>query len=258
MGRPDGFGVTMASIEWADAADDRAQLGRIGTVERVTEVLRTRILHGDLPPGTRLSEEALSHLLGVSRNTLREAFRLLSHERLVEHEFNRGVFVRALPIEDVHDLYTLRRVVECAAVRGLHSSDNPDLEPIIDAVERANAAARADDWRAVATADLEFHRGIAALAGSERIDELMRRVSAELRLAFVVIADPRELHEPFLERNVSLCRMLAAGESVRAELELDRYLRDSEERLAAAYARGAEPSAPKTSASAPSAPGTNR
>src|SRR3954453_3061387 len=100
-------------------ADDRALLGRTSTAERVSDILRSRIADGFFPPGTRLSEDSIGSALGVSRNTLREAFRLLTHERLLIHELNRGVFVRVLTVEDVIDIYQVRRLIECAAVRNL-------------------------------------------------------------------------------------------------------------------------------------------
>lgn len=71
-------------------AEDRALLGRTSTAERVSDILRSRIAEGFFPPGTRLSEDSIGGALGVSRNTLREAFRLLTHERLLVHELNRG------------------------------------------------------------------------------------------------------------------------------------------------------------------------
>lgn len=225
------------SVQWTDLQADRALLGRIDTVERVAQVMRTRIIQGDIPPGSRLSEDSIGRALEVSRNTLREAFRLLGHERLVVHQFNRGVFVRELTIEDLHDLYNLRRMVECNAVRGLPTAPPGALERVGAAVESAQAAANAGDWRAVGTADLQFHQAIAGLAGSPRIDELMQRVLAEFCLAFAAIAESRELHEPYLERNANIYRMLLAGEAARAELELDLYLAEAEAQFAAAFAR---------------------
>jgi hypothetical protein len=71
----------------------------------VADVLRRRITDGDLPPGSRLSEEQLVQVLRVSRNTLRESFRLLAHEGLLVHELHRGVFVRVLDEDDLVDLY---------------------------------------------------------------------------------------------------------------------------------------------------------
>ena len=87
----------------------RRDLARTSTAERVADVLRERITDGSLAPGTRLPEDAVGSALGVSRNTLREAFRLLAHERLVVVEFNRGAFVRRLTVDEVVDLYLARR-----------------------------------------------------------------------------------------------------------------------------------------------------
>ena len=109
-------------------ADDRALLGRTSTAERVSDILRSRIAEGFFPPGTRLSEDSIGGALGVSRNTLREAFRLLTHERLLVHELNRGVFVRVLTVEDVEDIYRTRRLVECAVVLH-HQNDGPYTSP---------------------------------------------------------------------------------------------------------------------------------
>ncbi|MFH8256857.1 GntR family transcriptional regulator [Streptomyces roseolus] len=220
-------------------ADDRALLGRTSTAERVADILRTRIAEGFFPPGTRLSEESIGGALGVSRNTLREAFRLLTHERLLVHELNRGVFVRVLAVDDVEDLYRTRRLVECAVVRSLGEPPFP-VAGLAAAVAEGEAAAQDGDWRAVSTANIHFHRELVALAGSARTDELMRGVLAELRLAFHVVEDPRALHEPYLARNKEILAALEAGERAGAERLLARYLDDSIERVAAAYARAVD------------------
>lgn len=103
----------------SELATHSASLKRSGTAERVAVILRDRITEGYFPPGSRLSEESISGALAVSRNTLREAFRLLSHERLLEHRLNRGVFVRILAVDDLIDIYRVRLLVECAALRTL-------------------------------------------------------------------------------------------------------------------------------------------
>ncbi|MFE5034187.1 GntR family transcriptional regulator [Streptomyces sp. NPDC056683] len=217
-------------------ADDRALLGRTSTAERVSDILRSRIAEGYFPPGTRLSEDGIGGALGVSRNTLREAFRLLTHERLLVHELNRGVFVRVLTVEDVEDIYRTRALVECAVVRGL--GDPPyALENLSAAVTEGQSAATADDWKAVGTANIHFHRELVALAGSERTDELMRSVFAELRLAFHVVDDPHALHEPYLARNRELLESLQRGDRRAAERLLETYLTDSLERVVEVYRR---------------------
>ncbi|MFD8572484.1 GntR family transcriptional regulator [Streptomyces sp. NPDC059639] len=232
----------MATEELNALADDRALLGRTSTAERVADILRSRIAEGFFPPGTRLSEDSIGGALGVSRNTLREAFRLLTHERLLEHRLNKGVFVRVLSIDDVVDIYRTRRMIECSVVRSLGEPPYA-LDRVAAAVEGGQRAAKARDWKGVSTANIHFHRELVALAGSERTDELMRSVLAELRLAFHVVDDPRRLHEPYLARNARIVRTLADGHRDEAEALLAEYLDDSRDGLVEAYGQRVTPEA---------------
>lgn len=239
----------MTSNDWVEGLRaDRAALGRASTAGRIADLLRSRITEGLLAPGTRLSEEDIAAALGVSRNTLREAFRLLTHERLLVHEFNRGVFVRRLAVEDVHDLYRLRRILECGAIRyaargragGTDRSD-PRIEEAVAAVQRAvdegEVAAREERWSDVGTANMHFHQALARLSDSPRVDEAMRHVLAELRLVFHVMAAPRTFHEPYLQDNRRILELLLAGDLDAAERALADYLDTAEAQLTEAYAQ---------------------
>lgn len=223
------------SIDWAGLESDSSGLGRVDTVERVAQILRSRILRGSIPPGARLAEDSIGKALGVSRNTLREAFRLLAHDRLAVHRFNRGTFVREITLEDLTNLAQLRRMVECGVVLDLPKAPPESITPVLDALARAHTAAEAEDWKEVGVADLDFHRAITALAGNQRIDEVIERVLTEYRLAFVKMGDLRELHEPYLRRNEELGRLLESGDFNSAEAELRKYLTAAEEQLIAAY-----------------------
>ena len=225
----------MTSDIAAGLASDRALLDRTGTAERVAGVLRDRIIEGFFLPGTRLSEEAIGAALGISRNTLREAFRLLSHERLLVHQLNRGVFVRVLTADDVIDLYRVRRLVECAAVRQADPANRAVLPVLREAVAEGELALREARWRDIGTANMRFHRGIGRLAGSPRIDELMEHLLAELRLVFHVMKNPRAFHEPYVARNRQIADRLEAGDGQGAERLLAAYLDDAEAQLLRAY-----------------------
>ncbi|MEV4755840.1 GntR family transcriptional regulator [Micromonospora sp. NPDC049559] len=222
-------------------AVDRERLDRGSAAERVTEILRQRITEGFFQPGARLSEAALCSALGVSRNTLREAFRLLGKDRLVAHELHRGVFVRVPAEADIVDLYRMRSIVECGAVRDLRHPSQAQIEAVREPVRAGLRAAAEGDWRAVGTADLRFHQALTALAGSARLDELMRGMLAELRLIFHLMASPREFHEPYLARNEEIVGLIDAGENQAAARVLAGYLADAERQLTEA-ARALAPS----------------
>src|SRR4029453_4264477 len=70
--------------------------------------LRTAILTGEFPPGTKLRAEDLAERWQVSPTPLREAFQRLGGARLVEVSPQRGVRVAEFTLEDAADLYALR------------------------------------------------------------------------------------------------------------------------------------------------------
>lgn len=231
------------SADLGELTRDRELLDRSSTAERVATILRDRLIEGFFPPGTRLSEESIGKALGVSRNTLREAFRLLAHERLVEHELNRGVFVRRLTPQDVVGLFRFRRIVECAALRELPTAPDSAIRAVRAAVEQGAAAAKESRWAEAGTANMRFHQAVVGLTGSSHLEQATRQAMAELRLVFHVVRDPRSLHEPYVARNRELLEAVEARDPTRAEQLLTDYLADAEEQLLRAYgeaARGAE------------------
>jgi len=228
--------------QFADLEKDRHLLGRSSTAERVAAILRDRVTLGQLAPGTRLAEEAIGEALGVSRNTLREAFRLLTHERLLVHELNRGVFVRTLSEQDVVELYNVRRMIELAALRTLDTSQPPApglFARVAEAVQDAEKAAEEGRWQDVGTSNLRFHGALVELAGTARIEDFMTQILAELRLAFHVMKNPRRFHEPYIVRNREVLVALEGGDVVGAEELLADYLDDAERQLLDAYAETA-------------------
>lgn len=228
--------TTSTPLGWVTALERaKGPLGRGSTAERVADVLRVQVADGHIAPGTRLSEETVGAALGVSRNTLREAFRLLAHERLLVHELNRGVFVRTAHADDVAELYRLRRLVEGAAVREVASAPDRAIDEIRRSVEEGEQAAAEQRWPDVATADLHFHRGIVRLAGSPRLEAFMDRIHAELRLAFHTMGDPQRFHAPYVTRNRELLTALQTRDARQAEIHLSVYLGDSERQLLRAF-----------------------
>ncbi len=213
--------------------DDDEVLDR---AEKAAADIRSSIISGAFTPGSRLSEQALGDVLGVSRNTLREAFRMLTHEGLLLRRPHAGVMVAVPSLASIIDIYRVRRMIEGQALRTAPPR-HPAGRALAAAVDDALAARDAGDWAAVGTANMEFHRAIVSLADSARLDRVYANVSAELRLAFGLIDDPEYLHAPYVDRNVGVLRAHEEGRPADAADELDAYLIQSERTVLAAYAR---------------------
>ena len=207
-----------------------------GLAEETASRLRNDIIGGSLPPGHRLSETRLAAELGVSRNTLREVFRLLTREGLLRHEPNRGVFVAAPSMATIVDIYRVRRLIEVPALA--HAWPRHEAVTRMQAaVSKARAAREEQDWRSVGSANMEFHAAIVALTDSTRLQGFFAQVIAELRLAFGLLDSPERLHEPYIDRNGEILDLLAAGQQARAAEVLAAYLDNSERVVLEAFAR---------------------
>ena len=194
---------------------------------RAADTLREHIIEGQYRSGDPLREASIASALGVSRNTVRESFRLLAQDGLVEHAPHRGVTVRSLTAADIEDIYRIRRALELLGLEAV----GPDLPLLSDLVGQAEESAARGDWAAVSTADLRFHQTIVAALGSPRLDAMFQRLLAELRLAFAAMPDPREFHEPYLRRNRLLVGLLESGDRAAAAAELVAYLETAERAL---------------------------
>jgi len=93
------------------------QDGPISSTQRTYLILRHAILSGLLIPGTWLRQDDISMQLSVSRTPVREAFRLLSREGLVELIPNYGVMVSSLSMEEFEEIYAVRIGIEGLAIR---------------------------------------------------------------------------------------------------------------------------------------------
>lgn len=207
-----------------------------GLAEQVAIVLRDRITGGTLVPGQRLSEAKLAGELEISRNTLREVFRLLTRDGLLRHEPNRGVFVAIPSMAAILDIYRVRRLIEVPALT--HAWRGHDaVARMREAVELALRASAQADWRAVGSANMEFHSAIVALTDSPRLIDFFARIVAEMRLAFGLLGSAEELHAPYIPLNAGILALLEAGDGEGAARSLESYLSISERNLMEAFAR---------------------
>ncbi len=192
--------------------------------------LRERISAGLWEPGEKVNEQELAATLGVSRNTLREAFAALSGDGIITRVPNRGVFISSPGIADVRDIYGARAALEPAALQWGRDLDVGLLSQIVTATEEARGRG---DRHAVADANQRFHREIVAGLGSPALDETMARLLARMRLVFVrVLAADPDFHAPYVDENRQVVGLLQARERAEAAGLLRTMIMRTGDRLA--------------------------
>lgn len=141
------------------------------------EVLRSRILSGELAPGERLVEQTLAEDLGLSRTPVREAIRRLVHEGFVEKGQGYSTRVAEFHEEELSQLFEIRRRLECyAAGRAAKMATEEEIARLRDLSDRMahhTPPKTQEDYAIISAANAEFHRIIYEAARSPRLVALI-------------------------------------------------------------------------------------
>ena len=157
------------------ATADRAS--RDVTVDEIYERIYVAILEHRLQPGTKLGEEKMAEIFGVSRARIREVLAKLAHEQIVELYPQRGAFVAKPTPEQARDVFEARRLIEPAVLRRLIDTLTPEKVAGLRRHQELEAdARRRDDKRAVIRLSGEFHTLAAELAGNSALARSMREL----------------------------------------------------------------------------------
>jgi len=220
--------------ESAKSMTDIAPLIKRSLVDQALEQLRRRITEGKWAIGERLpTEPELSAELGISRNTVREAMRVLAFSGLIDIRQGDGSYLRSMtdPLGAMRALshctleqaQETRQILEVEAI-GLAAvrRTEADLSAMRDAL-KASAELYHGDLEAYISADLVFHKHLVDAAHNPALSELYQYFSAivAVQLRQTLNISPRrqavfDLHIALLdaveqqdpERAKSLCRQL--------------------------------------------------
>ena len=142
--------------------------------EIAADVLRERILRGQLAPGSPLSQDVLARQLGISRTPLRDALKMLERDGLIRLDASGSATVLDPNGEDARDLLLIREVIDSVAARRAASLAEPlrrDLGQILHPIvtELHDAATTEDRYR-FRVADSRFHVAILRYCGLDELD----------------------------------------------------------------------------------------
>lgn len=190
------------------------------------------ILRGEVMPGERLNELALSRSLNVSRAPLREAMRGLEQMGLLEIVPNRGVLVRQVSMKDALDLYDLRATLFRGAARLAARRASPEslarLRQSDAAMHEAAADGRFADYYA---RNLDFHTALMAAAGNAPMarayDQAVKGLHLFRRRSLV---QPAQL-DLSLREHADLLAAIAAHDAAAAGDAAERHIMLGRDRM---------------------------
>lgn len=197
----------------------------------VADYLSAAILNGRLVPGQRLIEAELTSNLGVSRGPVREAFRRLSAEGLIEIVPNRGAVVRRLTMVEALELFEIRTEIEALAAR---RAAERMADPLVrETFDRAIAPIWSISTRHSASDYLQenqrFHTAIVVASGNSQLVKLHQQLHLSLILAQISSSMSSHVINASLNEHRMIASAIRARDHEAADAAIREHLRRAQD-----------------------------
>ena len=178
-----------------------------GTYQQVYRKLREEILHLELPPGTSIGEIETAARFQTSRTPVRDAFKILELEGLLEIKSHIGTFVSLIDLRTVSDILYMRCTLEQSIFRELAQTLNKSQEyKICLLLQKQKELLESDKpleemARIFIVYDNEFHYSLYELAGRKNISLFYAAVNSQYERfrTFINLAGKDELQRLYNE-----------------------------------------------------------
>ncbi len=199
--------------------------------DEIYQRLYTAIARQQLPPGTRLREEELCQIFGVSRARIRNVFSRLTYAGVVTLEPNRGASVTRPSVREAREIFAARRAIEGNLMReAVARATKADIARLAEHLKRERDADNRRDRTEMIRLSGEFHLLLADIADNELLRGFLANLITRESLVILTYEQPgrpscsNHEHEHILEA-------FAAGDSERAATLMIEHLNAIEERL---------------------------
>lgn len=186
--------------------------------KQVYKVLREAILKGELMIGEKITEMEIADELSVSRTPVREAFRMLEQEELINIIPQQGVFVAGVETEkEIDDIFQLRAELEgLAAYLAAEKISEEQKASLKEYTKELEECIKNNDQRGCIRVDIAFHRIIKEASNNKWLEKFLDTLFEQAtRFRSSSFSRKGRMYE-FLSEHMELADAINSGDSDRA------------------------------------------
>lgn len=196
--------------------------------QKVYRILKARIIKGDLKTGEKLLENKIAEQLGVSRTPVREAIKQLAVEGFVKITPNLGVNVIKFSIEDLYEVFQIRRVLEglaaSIAAKKINKEEITKLEKII---KKMSISISKSDVVAYSDLNAEFHNIIFNVCENKRLTKICNNLhSSDHRFRIRILRNDTERLKYSLKEHQEIVEALMRKDSEQADEMSQKHVKN--------------------------------
>lgn len=206
-------------------------------VERAYANLKTAIVGGRYRPGASLSEVSLASEHGMSRTPIREGLARLWQEGYLDRVVGHGYFVARVTVQQIHDTFDVRRLLEgAAAARAAELAGPHDIERLRSLALVPIGASQ--EYRRSENANVQFHLAIASCARNSLALELIERCLAQVDRFMSLGVSFGQFTETATEAHLQIVDAIAAHDAIGARTRMEEHLDCGSQLMKDALLRG--------------------
>ena len=206
-------------------------------VERAYRNLKAGIVEGRYRPGASLSEVSLAAEHGMSRTPIREGLARLWQEGYLDRVLGHGYFVARVTVQQIHDTFDVRRLLEGAAASRAAELATPEEIAELRRLARVPIGAP-QDYRQSETANVQFHLAIARAARNTLAVELIERCLAQVDRFMSLGVNFGQFTEGATEVHLQIVDAIESRDANAARLRMEEHLDTGSRLMKDALLRG--------------------
>jgi DNA-binding GntR family transcriptional regulator len=152
--------------------------------DKSADIIRSMIIKGECPLGSRITEGDFAEALGVSRICIREAFLLLENEGLINKVMNKYTEVVDFNISDIDEIYRIRTAIETACLEASVERGQimlPKLRKQVEVIKKAALSNEQGNIMNWVKEDLYFHEMLIVQSGNRRALKIWHSLENQIK-----------------------------------------------------------------------------
>lgn len=198
--------------------------------------IRDNILTGKYSAGEKLTENTISIEFGVSRTPVREALKQLELEGLVENIPNRGAYVLGFSLQDIQDIYGLRKAVEIVAIKwAIERISTEEIQELQEAYDLMELYTIKKDAEKMLQTNTRFHETIYKATHSRFLEQILKYYQFYIMKTRKVALTQEYYLEKVLEEHKMILEAIYEKDIKKGEMAMEVHLSNSQLRAETGY-----------------------
>jgi len=195
--------------------------------KQVYKVLREAILKGELMIGEKITEMEIADELSVSRTPVREAFRMLEQEELINIIPQQGVFVAGVETEkEIDDIFQLRAELEGLAAYLAAQKINEEQKALLkEYTKELEECIENNDQRGCIRVDIAFHRIIKEASNNKWLEKFLDTLFEQATRFRSSSFSRKGRMQEFLSEHMELADAINSGDADRARKYAEDHIK---------------------------------